>query len=71
MKQKNNHMIKRKYEIEIHDITTDSISVYENEAKSFYDAFLTAKKIQRVAKIYCRRKTEIKKIEQLYEIYTD
>lgn len=64
-------MIKRKYEIEIHDITTDSISVYVHEGSSFYDAFLAAKKIQRVNKNYWNRTTEIKKIEQLYEIYTD
>lgn len=40
----------KKYEIEIHDITKNSISVYVHEATSFYDAFLTAKEIQRVYK---------------------
>ena len=64
VKQQNNNMIKRKYEIEIHDITTNSISVYVQEASSFYDAFLTAKAIQRVYKKCWNRKTEIKRIEK-------
>lgn len=51
--------MKNKYEIEIHDITTNSISVYVHEATSFYDAFLTAKAIQRVYKNNWNRKTEI------------
>ena len=56
--------MKEKYKIEIHDITTNSISVYEHEANSFYDAFLTAKEIQRVYKHSWGKKTEIIKIEK-------
>lgn len=56
--------MKRKYEIEIHDITTNSISVYVHEAKSFHDTYLTAKAIQRVYKNYWNRKTKIKRIEK-------
>ncbi len=40
--------MKEKYEIEILDITTNSSSVYVHEATSFYNAFLTAKTIQKV-----------------------
>lgn len=63
MRKQNNYIMKRKYEIEIHDITTDSISVYVHETRSFYDAFLTAKAIQKAYKNYWNRKTEIKRIE--------
>ena len=56
--------MKEKYEIEIHDITKNSISVYVHEANSFYDAFLTAKAIQRVYKNNWKRKTEIIRIEK-------
>lgn len=64
VKQQNNNMEKGKYEIKIHDITTNSISVYVEEASSFYDAFLTAKTIQRVYKNCWNRKAEIIKIEK-------
>lgn len=57
-------MEKRKYEIEIHDITTNSTSIYVHKAGSFYDAFLTAKAIQRVNIKFWNRKTEIKRIEK-------
>lgn len=57
--------MKEKYEIEIHDITTDSISVYVHATTSFYDAFLTAKQIQRVYKYSWDRKTEIIAIKKL------
>lgn len=57
-------IMKEKYEIEIHDITTKSISVYVHEENSFYDAFLTAKEIQRIYKNEWKRKTEIIKIEK-------
>lgn len=57
-------IMKKKYEIEINDITTKSISVYEHVANSFYDAFLTAKEIQRVYKNKWNRKTEIIRIEK-------
>ena len=52
MRKQNNYIMKRKYEIEIHDITTDRISVYVHETRSFYNAFLTAKAIQKVYKDY-------------------
>ena len=42
--------MKEKYEIEIHDKSARGIYVYMHEARSFYDAFLTAKAIQRVHK---------------------
>ena len=57
-------MIKEKYEIEIYDITTNSTSIYVHEARSFYDAFLTAKAMQRVYKNNWNRKTEILRIEK-------
>ena len=59
--------MKEKYEIEIHDITTNSISVYVHETTSFYDACLTAIAIQRVYKNYWNRKTEIKRIEKCFK----
>lgn len=52
------------YEIEIHDITTNSISVYVHKANSFYDAFLTAKAIKRIYNNNWNRKTEIIRIEK-------
>jgi hypothetical protein len=42
--------MKEKYEIEIHDKTARGIYVYIHESTSFYNAFLTAKAIQRVFK---------------------
>lgn len=54
----------KKYEIEIHDKSARGIYVYIHEATSFYDAFLTAKEIQRVYKNCWGRKTEIKRIEK-------
>ena len=56
--------MKEKYEIEIHDKTAKGIYVYIHESTSFYNAFLTAKAIQRVYEHSWRRKTEIKKIEK-------
>ena len=56
--------MKEKYEIEIHDMTAKGIYVYIHESTSFYNAFLTAKAIQRVYENSWRRKTEIKKIEK-------
>lgn len=47
-KIKNINIMKEKYEIEIHDMTAKGIYVYINESTSFYNAFLTAKEIQRV-----------------------
>lgn len=55
--------MKRKYEIEIHDKSARGIYVYVHESTSFYNAFLTAKAIQRVFKSSWNRKTEIKRIE--------
>nr|DAP43712.1 MAG TPA: hypothetical protein [Microviridae sp.] len=63
---KKQNMIKEKYEIEIYDITTNSISVYVQEATSFYKAFLAAKAMQRVYKNNWNRKTEILRIEKKY-----
>ena len=63
--QKNKRHGGKKYEIEIHDITTNSISVYVHEATSFYDAFLTAKAMQKVYKNCWNRKTEIMRIEKI------
>ena len=60
--------MKEKYEIEIHDITTNSISVHVCDANSFYDAFLTAKAIQRVYKNSWKRKTEILRIEKMFHV---
>lgn len=51
--------MKEKYEIEIHDKTARGIYVYVHESTSFYNAFLTAKVIQRVFKSSWGRKTEI------------
>ena len=56
--------MKEKYEIEIHDKSTKGIYVYMHEARSFYNAFLTAKAIQRVHKHCWNRETEIKRIEK-------
>lgn len=56
--------MKEKYEIEIHDMTAQGIYVYIHESTSFYNAFLTAKAIQRVHKNNWGRITEIKKIEK-------
>ena len=56
--------MKEKYEIEIHDKSAGGVYVYMHEARSFYDAFLTAKAIQRVHRIYWNRKTEINRIEK-------
>ena len=51
--------MKEKYEIEIHDKSARGIYVYIHEPTSFYNAFLTAKAIQRVFKNSWGRKTEI------------
>lgn len=59
--------MKEKYEIEVRDITTSSSSVFVHEATSFYDALLTAKTIQNVYKYNWNKKTEIKRIERIYE----
>lgn len=56
--------MKEKYEIEIHDKSARGIYVYMHEARSFYNAFLTAKAIQRIHKNCWNRKTEIKRIEK-------
>lgn len=42
--------MKEKYKIEIHDKSARGIYVYTHESTSFYNAFLTAKAIQRVHK---------------------
>lgn len=60
--------MKEKYEIEIYDITTNSISVYVDEGKSFYDAFLAAKGIQRVYKNKWNRMTKIIRIERMFHV---
>lgn len=44
------NIMKKKYEIEIHDKTARGIYVYMHESTSFYNAFLQAKAIQRVFK---------------------
>lgn len=56
--------MKEKYEIEICDKTARGIYVYVHESTSFYNAFLTAKAIQRVFKSSWGKKTEIKRIEK-------
>lgn len=56
--------MKEKYEIEIHDKTARGIYVYIHESTSFYNAFVTAKAIQRVYEHSWGRKTEIRKIEK-------
>ena len=56
--------MKEKYEIEIHDKSARGIYVYIHESTSFYDTFLTAKKIQRVYKHSWGRKTELIKIKK-------
>lgn len=53
------NIIKEKYEIEIHDKSARGIYVYVHEARSFYNAFLTAKAIQRVFKSSWGRNTEL------------
>lgn len=53
------NIMKEKYEIEIHDLTARGIYVYVHEARSFYNAFLAAKAIQRVFKSSWGRTTEI------------
>lgn len=57
--------MKEKYKIEIHDMTARGIYVYEHTATSFYDAFLKAKVIQRVYESSWKRKTIIKRIENV------
>ena len=53
------NIMKEKYEIEIHDKTARGIYVYIHESTSFYNAFLTAKVIQRVFKSSWGRNTEL------------
>ena len=53
------------YEIEIHDVTTKSTTVYQTKANSSYEAFLIAKRIQRKNKYQWNRKTEIMRIEKI------
>lgn len=53
------NIMKEKYEIEIHDKTARGIYVYIHESTSFYNAFLTAKAIQRVFKSSWGRTTEL------------
>ena len=57
--QKKQNIMKEKFEIEIHDKSARGIYVYMHEARSFYNAFLAAKAIQRVFKSSWGRTTEI------------
>lgn len=59
--------MREKYEIEIFDKTSRETSVYVHSETSFYNAFLTAKTIQREYKYKWKRKTEIKRIEKIID----